>query len=175
MHALYCYVRVRVKRLILLELLSIRFVLLQVNVEGLGAIVKIRVRDSMKQHHRMWSIQEITLKDVDTKEVLIFNFAAHVGLNLITEETIDFNNREFENKLNLKDNEIESYALRHDKPVMPSKYQVDHNLYQFVKDYMFFAFWLIWYSTKRACVIMICPSCIVVSVISIVGIYAQPS
>ena len=38
-------------------------------------------------------------------------------------------------------------------------------------------FWLIWYSTKRAYVIMICPSCIVVGVvgISIVSICAQPS
>ena len=34
-------------------------------------------------------------------------------------------------------------------------------------------FWLIWYNTKRAYVIMNCPSCIVVVVI--VGICAQPS
>ena len=41
-----------------------------------------------------------------------------------------------------------------------------------------YTFWLIWYSTKRAYVIMICPSCIVVIVIDIVtigSICAQPS
>ena len=43
-------------------------------------------------------------------------------------------------------------------------------------------FWLIWYSTKRAYVTMICLSCIVVGVINIgvnvvgiVGVFAQPS
>ena len=92
-------------------------------MEELGAIVKIRVKDSMKQHHRMWSIQEVTLKDIDTKEVLMFNFAAHVGENLITEEKIDFTDHEFENKLDLKDSQIESCALRHDKVVRSSEYQ----------------------------------------------------
>ena len=66
-------------------------------------------------------------------------------------------------------------------------------LLQVVRDYLTFApqqvnavhiFWLIWCSTKRANVIMICPSCIVVSVVgigvvgvfvSLVSICAQPS
>ena len=83
--------------------------------------MKIRLKDTMKQHNRRWSIQEMTLKDVDTKEILVFNFAAHVGENLITEETSDDYKPEYENKLDLKHNEIESYALRHDQPVWPSK------------------------------------------------------
>lgn len=95
---------------------------MQVNVEELGSVVKIRVKDSMKQHNRMWSIQEIVLKDVDTKEVLTFNFAAHVGENLLTEPKADFANQDFENKLGLVPSEIESYALRHDGPVIPSEY-----------------------------------------------------
>ena len=43
----------------------------------------------------------------------------------------------------------------------------------------FIGFWLIWYSTKWAYAIMICPSCIVVGVVSVsvsfIGICAQPS
>ena len=83
--------------------------------------MKIRLKDATKQHNRRWSVQEMTLKDVDTKEILVFNFAAHVGENLTAEETLGEYKPEYENKLNLKHNEIESYALRHDQPVLPSE------------------------------------------------------
>ncbi len=93
----------------------------QVDTAELGAIVKIRVKDSMKQHRRLWSVEEVSLKDVDTKEELRFSCRAHVGHKLISDERIFQHLRDPENTANVEHNEVEVFALRHDRPVLPSE------------------------------------------------------
>ncbi len=94
---------------------------IQVNMEALGAIVKIRVKDSMKQHQRLWSIEDVALKDINTKEILTFNFHDFVGEAIVGEDRVNKCIRDPTNNFNIIHNELEMFALRHDKPVLGSK------------------------------------------------------
>ena len=76
----------------------------QVNVDEIGSIMKIRVVDSLGLHSNIWSVEDITLKDQDTKEELKFFYNQNIGKSLDGTEV-----------------QSERPALRHEQPVLPSE------------------------------------------------------